>query len=87
MNPTQKSLIAPAGILELLQKVCTDLDQMSALLVAIRDRAAVEPGTELGLHLETLARIGVDIAERNGDLMCDTICLLRDLIAQGEADA
>ncbi len=86
MTPAQKSLIAPVGILALLQKVSTDLDQMSALLVAIQDRAADEPGTELGLHLETLAHIGVDIAERNGDLMCDTMCLLRDLIAQGERD-
>lgn len=87
MTPAQKLLIAPAGILALLQKVSTDLDQMSALLVAIQDRAADEPGTELGLHLETLAHIGVGIAERNGDLMCDTMCLLRDAIAQGESCA
>lgn len=83
MTPAQKSLVTPGGMLALLQKVSTDIDQLSALLVAIQDRAADEPGTELGLHLETLARIGVDIAERNGDLMCDTICILRDVIAQG----
>ncbi|WP_312993226.1 hypothetical protein [Achromobacter animicus] len=87
MTPAQKSLIAPEGILDLLQKVSTDLDQMGALFVAIHDRAADESGTGLALHFETLARIGVDIAERNGDLMCDTICLLRDVIALGEVDA
>ncbi len=87
MTPAQKSLITPGGILALLQKVSADLDQLGALLVAIQDRTADEIGSELGLHLETLARIGVDIAERNGDLMCDTMCLLRDSIAEGERDA
>ncbi|MFJ3465324.1 hypothetical protein [Achromobacter spanius] len=87
MTPTQKSLITPAGILALLQRVSTDLDQVTAVLVAIQDRAADEHASDLALHLETLARIGVDIAERNGDLMCDTMCLLRDAIAQGEVDA
>lgn len=87
MTPAQKSLITPVGILALLQKVSADLDQVGALLIAIQDRTADEIGSELGLHLETLARIGADIAERNGDLMCDTMCLLRDLIAQGEGHA
>ena len=87
MSPTQKALVTHGGILALLQKVSTDIDQMSAVLVAIQDRAADESATDLSLHLETLARIGVDIAERNGDLMCDTMCILRDLIALGERDA
>ncbi len=84
MTPAQKSLVTHASIFALLQKLSTDIDQMSALLVAIQDRAADEPGSEAGLQFETLARIGVDIAARNGDLMCDTICILRDVIAQGE---
>lgn len=87
MTPEQKSLITHGGILALLQRVSTDIDQMSALLVAIHDRAADEPGTHLALQFETLARIGVDIAERNGDLMCDTMCILRDVITQGEGHA
>lgn len=87
MTPAQKSLVTAGGILALLQKVGTDIDHMSALLVAIQDRAADEPGTDLGLHFETLARIGVDIAERNGDLLCDTMCILRDVIALGEGHA
>lgn len=84
MTPAQKNLVTAAGIYALLQKISTDIDQMSALLAAIQDRAADEPGTKLGLQLETLACIGVDIAERHGDLMCDTMCILRDVIAQGD---
>lgn len=81
-----RPLLTTAGsVVDLLCKLTNDIDEMNALLCAIEDRAmdgggGLERGSVAALHLETLARIGTDIAERNANLACNTICALQAVI-------
>lgn len=72
-------------VIELLQKLTTDIDQMRALFCAIEDRAmdgglGLDQGSVVAMHFEALAHIGSDIADRNADATCNAICALRDAI-------
>lgn len=92
---SNRQLLTTAGtVIEVLRKLTTDINQMRSMFLAIEDRAmdgggGLEEGSIVAIHLETLARIGGDIADRNVSEASDTICALQAVInaskIEGEA--
>ncbi|WP_131224902.1 hypothetical protein [Achromobacter marplatensis] len=87
-NSSSTHPLALARMVDLLQRISTDLDQVRALFVSIEDRAKDEEGSALGMHLEALSQIGSDISERNAEGLSNTICAIRGyLVEQAQGGA
>ncbi len=87
----RQSLATAGNVVDLLRKLTTDIDEMSALLCAIEDRAmdgggGLEQGSVVALHFETLARIGRDIAERHAEQTTNAILALQAVINKSDSE-